>query len=53
MKRKETAAARYLAQPVNFGGITCSLGTAIRQMQDEGHDQRVIDYWIMGALRHA
>jgi hypothetical protein len=53
MIRHKNAAQEYLAQFVNFGGVTCTLGEAIRQMQDEGHDQRAIDYWVMGATARA
>ena len=49
MIRRKNAAQEYLSQLVNFGGVTCTLGEAIRQMQDEGHDQQLIDAWVMGA----
>lgn len=44
------SAAAALGQPVNFGGIMVPLAFAIDTMRAEGHDERLIDRWVQGAL---
>jgi hypothetical protein len=46
---KTNLAQKYLDEPINFGGFRRTRGEVILEMQAEGHPQRAIDLYLMGA----
>lgn len=47
--RKRKLTERFLAEPINYGGIITPRAAVIRHMRDEcGYSQAMIDRWFQG-----
>ena len=46
---KRNLVSEYFNEPIFYGGLICTRAEAIKDMEEQGLDQRCIDRWMHGA----
>jgi hypothetical protein len=46
---KRSVVTDFFNEPIFYGGLICTRAEAMRDMEEQGMDQRCIDRWMQGA----